>query len=94
MKIEELVKFLEKEGVSQHEFNGYCEDCGRSVCVSVECQGNNIIIGGGAVHRYLNNLSMNYETQYKCDACFEKDKKFHPRCDKYSRIVGYLTPVS
>lgn len=66
-----------------------CQDCGKEIIID---QNKNII----------NGLRLAYESQdkkieiFKCKECFEKDQslKNYQACEVYSRVVGYLRPVS
>ena len=100
MKIEEMVEYLEYNKTNHATFNGICIDCKCDVEVNVDVNNKSgteefeMRIVGGAINRYYNKLSSSKETQFKCDKCFEKRSYFQSRVDKYSRIVGYLRPVS
>jgi hypothetical protein len=72
-------------------FEGSCHDCGRAVRVGVALTGEGFAISGGAV----------YEPEpgrfhQKCEECFRKEPHLSNfrRCEVYSRVVGYLRPVS
>jgi anaerobic ribonucleoside-triphosphate reductase len=89
MKISEL-KDMHKEQ-KQLRFSGLCHDCGRDVeIVSTKTDDGEISIKGGAVY------GTPEEMLFKCDDCFNKEKtlKNHQQCEVYSRIVGYLRPIS
>lgn len=68
--------------------NNFCHDCGRKI----EIEGENI----------KNGLQLFYEDQgekigiFKCNGCYNKNKSLTSfrECEVYSRIVGYLRPVS
>jgi hypothetical protein len=87
MKIEEL------DG--DKTYTGVCHDCGNLVEVKITLnKEGEIKISGGAVFKIRQGLeSLLF---YKCDACFKRDKilrNFRP-CEVWSRVVGYLRPVS
>ena len=88
----ELSKLKEMHGERDSvEFSGKCHDCGREVNLSSEkLEGDGIKIGGGTLYESSGELF------FKCGSCFSADKtlKNHRRCEVYSRIVGYLRPVS
>ena len=92
MNLSNLKADLEK---GDWTYKGICHDC--SIPVTVEAkvaEDGAITIGGGAVFK----IKINRETRYffKCDSCFKKDKVLHDyqACEVYSRVVGYLRPVS
>lgn len=73
------------------DFSGACHDCGRDVrVVSEKTAGDGLRIKGGAVYETGVGLL------FKCDDCFGRKKTAgkHRECEVYSRIVGYLRPVS
>jgi hypothetical protein len=72
-------------------FEGRCHDCGKEITVSVSLTPEGFAINGGAVYepepeRYQN----------KCEQCFGLNPVLsnYRRCEVYSRVVGYLRPVS
>jgi len=72
-------------------FEGTCHDCGHEVKVGISLTPEGFSITGGAVYepepeRYFN----------KCDACYQTNPNLtnYQRCEVYSRVVGYLRPVS
>ncbi len=72
-------------------FEGRCHDCGRETTVAVALTPEGFAISGGAVYepepeRYQN----------KCEQCFGANPALsnYRRCEVYSRVVGYLRPVS
>ena len=70
---------------------GKCHDCACEVQVTATPLEDGIHIEGGSV--YEPESSKFY---LKCDTCFDKDpvlKNFQD-CEVYSRVVGYLRPVS
>jgi len=92
MKLEELKVDLEK---GDWVYRGLCHDCGIPVESKAELREDGaIVVSGGAVYK----MKMNLENKYffKCDRCFQKDKVLHDyqACEVYSRVVGYLRPVS
>jgi len=94
MQLTELKKQLETGDVS---FNGICHDC--DAPVNVFCRINeegNIIISGGAMYSPKFGIPPIEHTFFKCDDCFEKDKTLRNwrECEVYSRVVGYLRPIS
>lgn len=72
-------------------FHGHCWDCKKHIDIAVNATEKGFEITGGAVYEA-------FEDQFflKCDDCFKKDKtlrNYRP-CEVYSRVVGYLRPVS
>ena len=47
-------------------------------------------------HQYFKRAKDGTETLlgYKCPACYEKNPRFQRRCEVFSRVAGYLRPVS
>jgi ribosomal protein S14 len=72
-------------------FEGRCHDCGRPVAVAVDLTPEGFAISGGAVYEPEPEKFYN-----KCEECFRKDPHLsgYRRCEVYSRVVGYLRPVS
>jgi hypothetical protein len=72
-------------------FEGKCHDCGCDVTVDVSLRQEGFLIQGGAVYE---PKPEQYFT--KCDACFQKNRQLtdFQQCEVYSRVVGYLRPVS
>lgn len=68
--------------------NNFCHDCGKKI----EIKGENI----------ENGLQLFYDDQgekisvFKCNDCYSQNKSLSnfKECEVYSRIVGYLRPVS
>lgn len=91
MKISRLIKLHEEKGGKALEFSGACRDCGKRVSISSQKQpGGGVQIEGGAVYEISDALF------FKCPECFfaERSLKGYRECEVYSRIVGYLRPVS
>ena len=63
-----------------------CHDCGKTL----ETKKDKIISG------YLLEYKTNGESKFiiKCKECYEADKSFKQKCEVYSRVVGYIRPVS
>ena len=84
-------KLLELLKESDIEWRGKCHDCRKPVDVEAKLKsGHEVEITGGAVYEVKDSVYL------KCDSCFEKDKSLrnYRDCDVYSRVVGYLRPVS
>ena len=91
---QELDKLFEKNNTLELEFKGKCHDCGKPVDLLARItdpKTGEFSIEGGAIYhpKGLGHF-------LKCDDCYEKDpvlRNFRP-CEVYSRVVGYLRPVS
>mgnify|MGYP001268916552 CR=1 FL=1 len=85
-----LEDLFSKEKVSEIEFRGKCHDCGRevSIVVSLDEEGT-LNVSGGA-------LWYTFKVFAKCESCFKKSPVLtdYQPCEVYSRIVGYMRPVS
>lgn len=95
MTIKEITELLNqklKEGYDHIDFTGKCHDCGQDVTITIfkeDLNTDDISIGGGAIYGDMSDF------QLKCDSCFEKDPVLHNKtCEVYSRVVGYMRPVS
>jgi ribonucleoside-triphosphate reductase len=93
MKIEEISRQLET--TNRIEYEGKCHDCEKDVKVCIfKDDKEAIVIQGGAVYNPVINDTK--QIFFKCDNCFQKDsvlRNWQP-VETYSRIVGYLRPVS
>jgi anaerobic ribonucleoside-triphosphate reductase len=80
-----------KNAENKHVYNeqeSKCHDCKKEIKI------NNKEIENGVYLTYDNNgkkISI-----FKCNECFEKNKALvnFQECEVYSRVVGYLRPVS
>lgn len=92
MSVERLHELFESEAENgQLGFEGNCHDCKTETRVAVVATDEGFEISGGAVYEPTP------ETFFlKCDACFMKDPRLtnFRNCEVYSRVVGYLRPVS
>ena len=72
-------------------FEGNCHDCGCEVKVGVTLMPEGFLVTGGAVFEPDHDQFFT-----KCDDCFEKNPLLtqYQKCEVYSRVVGYLRPVS
>ncbi len=88
----ELSKLKKMHGESDRlEFSGSCHDCEREVnLISEKLEDGRLKIGGGALYEAPDGQF------FKCEDCYGKEKtlKNHRQCEVYSRIVGYLRPIS
>ncbi|MFZ3055103.1 MAG: anaerobic ribonucleoside-triphosphate reductase [Minisyncoccales bacterium] len=70
--------------------NNVCHDCGKEISLGADGA-----IENGQLLKY--SLSEGKEKIiFKCNECFEKDKSLRnfQETEVYSRVVGYLRPVS
>ena len=85
-----LEDLFSKEKVSEIEFRGQCHDCRKEVSIVVKIdEDGKLTVTGGA-------LWYTFKVFAKCDECFTKSPvlaSYQP-CEVYSRIVGYMRPVS
>jgi len=66
-----------------------CVDCGKKFALHLErISPTEIKIKNGAIGRFKG------EYLCKCSSCFEKNKYFGLKTEVYSRVVGYLRPIS
>lgn len=73
------------------KFQGLCHDCGREVnLTSKKLEDGRIRIEAGALYEAPDGRFL------KCEDCFGKSRTLtnHRQCEVYSRIVGYLRPIS
>lgn len=92
MRLEHLKQIVNEYG--DCDFIGTCCDCKESVKISAHrISEDEIEVTGGAIFQVPDHWG--YDTPYisKCQKCFDIDKRFHPRTEVYSRVVGYLRPV-
>lgn len=72
-----------------------CNDCGEEFIATLtrvsetELEIENAIIG---VRKSKSDFADRYV--FKCPDCYEKDDYFGDECDIYSRVVGFMRPVS
>ena len=98
MNLQKLQKYFEEAESSKIRFEGTCHDCKSPVRVDadMEADGKTTITGGALFNPQVGANEDESQIFLKCDACYEKDstlKNYQP-CSVYSRIVGYLRPVS
>lgn len=94
MTLEELQQQFETHKANELEWIGNCHDCGVETIVLAVRDEEDISLAGGAVYNPL----INGEREFfiKCDECFDKNQilKDYMPVETYSRIVGYLRPIS
>lgn len=73
------------------DFTGKCHDCGGDVEVVIKRTDEGFLVTGGAVYEPTRD-----KFYLKCDECYEREPvlKDFQECEVYSRIVGYLRPIS
>jgi hypothetical protein len=73
------------------EWPGTCHDCHCDLKVTATPQEDGIHVNGGSVYEPDTGRFL-----LKCDDCFSKDPvlRNYQSCEVYSRVVGYLRPVS
>lgn len=92
MNITDLKADLEEGDTT---YQGICHDCKTSVTVTAKvAEDGAITIEGGSVYKIRQGAEE--LIFFKCDECFKKDKTLRNwrQCEVYSRVVGYLRPVS
>jgi hypothetical protein len=92
MKLDDLKTDIAKGNM---HYRGPCHDCGASVFVEATLiEDGSIEISGGAVYKKKRGHDVRYF--FKCDSCYKEDKTLRnwEECEVYSRVVGYLRPVS
>ena len=99
MNAEQLHKLFEDNPKNnQIAFIGDCHDCGKEVRVFIKAEENSFRIEGGAIYQpeHSEFYKRNEERYLKCDSCFGKEPKLtnYQKCEVYSRVVGYLRPVT
>jgi len=69
--------------------NVKCMDCHEDFAMHFERTGpDQIKVKAGAIGK------RNGEYFFKCPDCYKKDQSFGQECETYSRVVGYLRPIS
>ena len=92
MTKEWLQSLYDKYQCPELEFNGKCHDCKLPVSVVTILNLDGVLtINGGALYKTEEEKPF-----FKCDPCFEKDSllRNYQKCEVWSRVVGYLRPVS
>ena len=79
----ESVKNVEKNNLKQ-----FCHDCKKEIEVNGEEIKNGVLLQYKKGEEIL--------TIFKCNDCFKKNKSLtnFRKCEVYSRVVGYLRPVT
>jgi len=71
---------------------GSCHDCHKEIIIEIDFIDGQACIDGGSVYVQDDGKDM----FVKCDECFGKDKvlRNYQPTQVYSRVVGYLSPLS
>ena len=98
MKLQELQKCFEEAKSNEIRFEGVCHDCEAPVCINADMEEDGkVTVSGGALYYPQIGVAENEHKLFlKCDDCYKKDntlKSYQP-CSVYSRVVGFLRPVS
>lgn len=92
MTIERLHDLFESHsGSTMLNFEGKCHDCKKDVNVMVALGPEGFAISGGALFEPEPD-----KFYTKCDDCYRTAPSLsgYRKCEVYSRVVGYLRPVS
>ena len=94
----DLQKYFDDSKSSKIGFKGPCHTCGEPVCIDIDMTLNGmvVVLGGAVYSAQVGQTEEDRAIFLKCDACFKQDpelRNFQP-CEVYSRVVGYLRPVS
>ena len=92
MTIERLHQLFEDNPQEEIlSWQGLCHDCRREIEVTAVPQEDGIHIEGGAVYEPEQGRFF-----LKCDGCLRRDAvlRNYQDCEVYSRVVGYLRPVT
>ena len=87
----DYIKALFKESQTACiELIGKCQSCNTEVAISIFSSGGDVYGNGGMAYRSPG------PPIFKCYECLERDDNMiHPqRCEVFSRVCGYLRPVS
>ena len=98
MRIQYLHELFEKHPEKEIlAFEGPCHVCKEKTCVEIgKTKENSFQIAGGAVYQTHNPTNEEETFRVKCPRCFELDNilRNYQECEVYSRVVGYLRPIS
>jgi len=98
MTKEDLQLFFNDSPSPNIEFCGTCHDCKNPVAVKAAmAEDGEVTVSDGALYYPQTGATQGDKKLFlKCAACFKQNptlKDYQP-CDVYSRVVGYLRPVS
>jgi hypothetical protein len=91
MQIRDIENYCEKAKTNHIAFAGFCHDCKEKVVVNIDLTPAGLEISGGAAYKVEDGTVF-----LKCDKCFKEGsalRNYNP-CEVYSRVVGYLRPIS
>ncbi|NNF99743.1 MAG: hypothetical protein HKM93_10215 [Desulfobacteraceae bacterium] len=92
MSIERVWELIDNSTIKDNiTWEGKCHDCETEVKVNAIRKGDELQINGGSVYEPAADRFL-----VKCDHCHEKDPVLtnYQSCEVYSRVVGYLRPVT
>jgi hypothetical protein len=92
LKIDDVIKHMQDSPCG--EYHGICCQCNADVSLNVNIHGESISIEGGAIFCPPKAWHCPDLYVFKCQKCFDADPKFYPKTEVYSRVVGYMRPVS
>ena len=94
MKIAKIKSLMKKYNVTELEWSGQCHDCDCDVSILAKQTDEEIEISGGAIYEI--EQTQDKTIFLKCEDCFTKNKTLtnFRQTEVYSRVVGYLRPVS
>jgi len=97
MTLDDLKEIMGEKRPAELIINGHCHDCKKDLKVIVQLFADDSVkLYGGVPFRVTQKDIGEKQTYIKCPECYEKDKVLRnwQRCEVYSRVVGYLRPVS
>jgi len=88
--IEDLKPYFDEAKSDKIAFVGKCHNCGKDINIKINKQDTGYAVAGGAI--YLTSMG----PIGKCNDCYKESSALHnfQPCAVYSRIVGYMRPVS
>lgn len=88
--IKDLKPYFDEARSDKITFVGKCHDCGKDISIEIDRLEDGYKVSGGAV--YMSAIG----PIGKCDVCYKELPALHnfQPCAVYSRIVGYMRPVS
>ena len=98
MKLEELQKYFDEAESHKICLKGICHSCMLPVSINIDLEedGRIVVTGGAIYHPQTGTTKKDSSFFMKCDKCYKEDhtlKNYQP-CAVYSRVVGFLRPVS
>ena len=91
-----LLELLKQNKCDILEFQGECHDCGKKLSIQAGIDKEGAYALGGAVYEVQPPSIHETNIFLKCHDFFQKDKilRNYVPCEVYSRVVGYLRPLS